>query len=185
MHPSIKESDMLCKLFFQTVHPFICVLHQSLFARELDQYRRGTFIYPRVFEALLFSIYTLTVNSLRADTVLHIFSTSKDVLLARYQYAAQASLTKIDFFKTSKVNGISAILHYTVCMLKARLPELSIKAKKITFVCHACHSHIIDISVSTESLQGCCCAARSCRTTSSEFWAPSRSRTFSILSLGL
>jgi hypothetical protein len=58
-HPTIEESNLLCKLFFESVNPFIHVIHQGLFARELERFRRGTFFLPLEFEALLFSVYTL------------------------------------------------------------------------------------------------------------------------------
>jgi hypothetical protein len=116
-NPSLDESNMLLRLFFQSVNPFIRVLHQSLFARELDQYHRGTLIWPKEFEALLFSIYLLTVNSLRTEVAENVFLESKASLLERYQYAAQVSLTKMNFFKTQTIPGIWAVLHYIVWFL--------------------------------------------------------------------
>jgi len=116
-HPSLEESNMLCKYFFETVNPFTRALHSSLFARELGMYRRGTFHLPHEFEALLFSIYTLTVNSLRAEVVERTFSTSKDELLSRLKLSTQYALTRIHFHKTEKVHGLGALLHYLVINL--------------------------------------------------------------------
>ena len=117
LRPSLHQCNALCKVFFQSINPFVRVLHQSLFAKELDQYRRGTYIFPQVFEALLFVIYALAINIMRPDTVKQVFSTSKDNLLSQYHYAAKVSLTKIQFFKTEKINGIAAVIHYVVRLL--------------------------------------------------------------------
>lgn len=113
-HPTLEESNMLCKLFFENVNPFIRVLHQAHFGRELDRYRRGSIDFPREFEALLFAIFLLTINSLRPEVVQRIFSTPKHTLLANYQYACQAALANVDFFKTDKVQTLQALVHYLV-----------------------------------------------------------------------
>lgn len=114
MQPSIAESNTLCMIFFTSVNPFIRVLHQSLFGRELDQYRRNTLAFPREFEALLFSIYTLTVASLRPQIVEANFSRSKQTFLAQLRNAAQVALSNVDFFKTDKILTMQALLHYLV-----------------------------------------------------------------------
>jgi hypothetical protein len=113
-HPTLEESNLLCKVFFDNVNPFMRVLHESLFAREIGQYRRGTFHLPGEFEALLFSMYALAVNSLQEDFVQSVFSTSKDILLSRFQYSAQVALVKVNFLKTETVHGLGALLHYLV-----------------------------------------------------------------------
>jgi hypothetical protein len=117
-HPSLEESNLLCKLFFESVNPFIRVLHQAHFGRELDRYRRGRLDWPREFEALLFAVYLLAINSLRSEVVQSAFGTSKDTLLAKYQYACQAALANVDFFETDKIHTLQALIHYLV-----RLPN--------------------------------------------------------------
>lgn len=104
----------MCKYFFECVNPFVRILHQTLFARDLDQYRRGTFVHPPEFEALLFAIYTLTVNSLRPEIVEKACGSPKDSLLSRFQYSAQVALAKINFLQSNKIHALGALLHYIV-----------------------------------------------------------------------
>ena len=99
------------------MNPFIRVVHESLFARELDQYRRGTFILPVEFEAYLFAIYTLTINSLRPEVVERAWACPKETLLARFRYSAQVALAKVNFHKSESVHSFAALLHYLVCYL--------------------------------------------------------------------
>ncbi|KAH7356415.1 hypothetical protein BKA65DRAFT_207150 [Rhexocercosporidium sp. MPI-PUGE-AT-0058] len=120
-HPSLDESNMLCKYFFETVNPFTRALHSSLFARELGMYRRGTFHLPLEFEALLFSIYTLTVNTLRPELVEGIFSTPKSEVLSRLQLSTQVALTRIRFHRTEKVHGLGALLNYLTFLFQQNL----------------------------------------------------------------
>ena len=114
IHPTVPESNTLCRLFFESVNPFMKILHQSHFAKELDQFRRGTFEFPLEFEALLFCIYLLAVNSMRSDVVEGIFSTPKPVLVARFRHAVQFSLSRVDFVTTDRVLVLQALLHYLV-----------------------------------------------------------------------
>ncbi|KAE8448962.1 hypothetical protein EG329_008758 [Mollisiaceae sp. DMI_Dod_QoI] len=120
-HPTIEESNLLCKYFFECVNPFIRILHQTLFARDLDQYRRGTFINPPEFEALLFAIYTLTVSSLRPEIIEKTYACSKDALLSRFQYSAQVSLAKINFLQSNKIHALAALLHYITFLFQRNL----------------------------------------------------------------
>lgn len=114
VQPTVAESNLIFKLFFKSVNPFIRVLHHSYFERELDNYRRGSLAFPLEFEALLFSIHTLTINSLSAGVVERTFSTQKQLLLTRFKNAAQVALLKVEFFKTDKITTIHALLHYLV-----------------------------------------------------------------------
>ncbi|KAF8855925.1 hypothetical protein BDZ45DRAFT_625738 [Acephala macrosclerotiorum] len=120
-HPTIEESNILCKYFFECVNPFVRVLHQALFARDLDQYRRGTFINPAEFESLLFSIYTLTVSSLRPEIVEKACGCSKGSLLARFRYSTQVALAKINFLQSNKVDTMKALLHYITFLFQQNL----------------------------------------------------------------
>jgi hypothetical protein len=115
VHPSLEESNLLFKLFFENVNPFIRALHQSHFGKELEKYRRGTLLTPRDFEALIFSIYVLTINSLRPETIQDIFVLTKEDLLAQYKHLAHVALARVNFFKSDKLHTLSALLHYLVC----------------------------------------------------------------------
>ncbi|KAL2073846.1 hypothetical protein VTL71DRAFT_11172 [Oculimacula yallundae] len=118
---TLDESNVLCKYFFEAVNPFTRAIHSSLFARELGMYRRGTFHLPHEFEALLFSIYTLTVNSLRPEIVHGIFSASKDEVLSRLKLSTQAALSRINYYKTEKVHGLGALLQYLTFLFQQNL----------------------------------------------------------------
>lgn len=112
MQPALAESNMLCRLYFENVNPFMKLLHQSHFGKELDQFRRGTFEFPQEYEALLFCIYLLAVNSLRPEVVERIFATPKPALVTRFQQAARLALIRVNFFTTDKVLVLQALLHY-------------------------------------------------------------------------
>lgn len=113
-HPTLLESNALIKHFFESVHPFTRIIHQTLFTKELGQYRRGTFGLALEFEALLFCIYLVTVNTLSGSIVQDIFGALKGEVLERFEGSAKAALGGIGFWRTEKVHGLDALLHYVV-----------------------------------------------------------------------
>ena len=114
MQPTLEESNSIIKIFFENVNPFIRILHQGYFAKELEQYRRRVFFLPEEFEALLFSVYVLTISTTSSERVEKEFGIDKYVLLNRFHHAAQAALTKVNFHKTDKILPLQAMLHFVV-----------------------------------------------------------------------
>jgi hypothetical protein len=114
IQPTIEESNSIIKIFFEQVNPFIRILHQGYFAKELEQYRRSVFFLPEEFEALLFSIYVLTISTINAETVNREYGVDKMALLDRFHNAAQVALAKVNFYKTDKILTLQALLHFVV-----------------------------------------------------------------------
>ena len=108
------QSDLLLKIFFDSVERFIGVLHEPTFRRELDQFRMGKLAFRREFETLLFSIYSMTIVSLRSDKVVRLFGESRDTLLERYQFAAEKGLSGISLLRSRKILTFQALLYYLV-----------------------------------------------------------------------
>ncbi len=113
-HPSVSQSDLLLKIFFDSVERFIGVLHEPTFRRELDQFRMKKFSLHREFEALLFSIYAMAIVSMRSDRVVRLFGESRDVLLERYQFAAEKALSAANILRSRKILTFQALLYYLV-----------------------------------------------------------------------
>lgn len=168
MHPSIEESNTICQLFFENVNPFLRILHESAFGQALNQYRRGTFILPREFEALLFSIYLLTINNLRPEVVESIFSTSKDALLTRFQQATQTALSNVHFMTSDKIWTLQALLHYLVCKIYIWSISMYFEQHGVHYCIHHYLTPVPDISVSTKPTPRCCGNTRCCGTSSSK-----------------
>jgi hypothetical protein len=112
--PTVAQSDLLLKIFFESVERFIGVLHEPTFRRELDQYRMGKFNLHREFEALLFSVYAMTIVSLRSEIVIRLFGEPRGVLLERYQFAAERALCAANILRSRKILTFQALLYYLV-----------------------------------------------------------------------
>lgn len=69
----------------------------------------------REFEALLFSVYSMAIMSLRSEKVITLFSESRNVLLERYQFAAEKALTMANVLHSKKTITFQALLYYIVC----------------------------------------------------------------------
>lgn len=113
-YPSVKQSELLCKIFWRIVEPFVKVLHRPKFAKELDQYRRQSHPFQSDFEALLFSIHALAIAALPPEIVQQVFNESKDVMLARFQLEAEKALSRANFLKSRSETCLQAFLYYVV-----------------------------------------------------------------------
>lgn len=116
-HPSKDQSDVLCKLFIEGVEPFIRLVHQETFLRELQLFRAGRLNVPpyaNEFEAMLLAIFTLTVTTLRSDVVETIFGEQRETLISRFQLGAEKALVKYDIFRSRKPMLFKALLYYIV-----------------------------------------------------------------------
>lgn len=113
-HPTVAQSDLMFKIFFESVERFVGVLHEPTFRRELDQFRMKKHPLHREFEALLFSMYAMTIVSLRSERVLRLFGESREVLLERYQFAAEKSLSAANILRSRKILTFQAFLYYLV-----------------------------------------------------------------------
>jgi hypothetical protein len=114
LRPSIEKSDLLCNCYFEAVDPFIRIIHQPYFRKEIGAFRRDKLTRAAEFEALLFSMYAMTVSSLCSDKVQTLFGETRKDLLSRYQLATQYAMAKVKFARSHKILPFQALLHYLV-----------------------------------------------------------------------
>ncbi|OCL12680.1 hypothetical protein AOQ84DRAFT_333872 [Glonium stellatum] len=111
-HPPINQGDLLVNTFFQIVEPFVRVVHEPTFRKELLLFRQHKAPFPEEYECLLFATHALTIAALRSDIVLMLFGESRDILLTRYQFATEEALAKNKFVQSRKILVFQAFLYY-------------------------------------------------------------------------
>ncbi len=115
LQPTRANADLLFNLYFKNVHPFLMILHKPRFFYDLSQLRRGSLNHSTVFEALLFSMYCITLMSLSDEFVSTTFSgESKTILLSRYQMATEMALKRSDFMQSHDLTSLQTFLLYLV-----------------------------------------------------------------------
>ncbi|KAL9617373.1 MAG: hypothetical protein Q9160_007823 [Pyrenula sp. 1 TL-2023] len=123
-YPSIKQSEKLVNLFFQNVEPFMMILHQGSFKKELEQYRRQAHPYQRDFEALLLSVHALAIATIPSMTVHALFGNTKETLLESHGSQAEKALAQCELLKSRSIICFQALLcHITFLLEQVRYDE--------------------------------------------------------------
>ncbi|KAL9111274.1 MAG: hypothetical protein Q9227_004353 [Pyrenula ochraceoflavens] len=124
--PSLAQGTVLCNIFFQRVEPFIRVLHESSFKRERQQYLLGKSSSQSEFEALLYSVYALSVLSCPSELVNQVLGEDRSAALARYQAVTEAALRRIQFLRNRSLTSLQALLYYVTLLLENGSFEVAI-----------------------------------------------------------
>lgn len=116
LHPEPVQIFQLWQVFLDNVNPLVKVVHgPSLQARIVAGVGDLGHIDP-VLEALLFSIYCMSVRSLSVDDCQALFAAAKDDLLARYDFGCQQALMNCGFLRTNDRECLTALYIYIVSL---------------------------------------------------------------------
>ena len=138
--PPESEADLLIKIFFQNVNPFVRILNRESFSADLTRFRAGQLANSSSFIPLLFSVYGLAVVSLLPSDVAASFGVEKEWLLYKYQEAQELALHQVDFVNSNKLSVFQAFLYYLVSdtpakgrCLYTRLPFTAGQARYLSY----------------------------------------------------
>ncbi|OGM50622.1 putative C6 transcription factor [Aspergillus bombycis] len=123
LHPDQVQIFRLWQVYLDNVNPLLKVTHTpTLQARIIDAAGDVTNISPTL-EALMFSIYCVSILSLGEDQCCAIFRTPREDLLKRYQFACQQALLKCGVLRTSSVECLTALYLYLVSVRSSTDPR--------------------------------------------------------------
>ncbi|RVD82124.1 uncharacterized protein DFL_006558 [Arthrobotrys flagrans] len=111
-HPSAAHCMILWNCFLENINPLNHVVHHPSLAVRVMEYKDKPHKMPRNLEALMFSIYALTVSSLDSRQCLSLFQESRNDLLARYRFAAQHALKNAGALKTTDLIVLQALVFF-------------------------------------------------------------------------
>ncbi|RDW91575.1 hypothetical protein BP5796_02740 [Coleophoma crateriformis] len=131
-HPTLAQSNDLCRLFCENINCKTQLVHNGYFHRSVTHWRRGSEPLPQEFEAFMFTTYLLTANSLAPEVVEKTFATNKSLLVANFHHAVQASLSKLDFLVSDKVWVLVALVQYTTFLFRRNVHHGAIAMLGIT-----------------------------------------------------
>ncbi|OTB18024.1 hypothetical protein K445DRAFT_315779 [Daldinia sp. EC12] len=114
MHPEHVQIFRLWQIYLDNVDPLLKITHTpTLQARLIDAASHITKIDPTL-EALIFSIYCMSVSSLTNDECLTFFMESRDNLLVRYQLGCRQALQNCRFLQTTDRDCLTALFLYLI-----------------------------------------------------------------------
>lgn len=114
LHPEQVQIFRLWQIYLENVNPLLKVTHTpTLQARIIEAVSDMANIGPTL-EALIFSIYCISVLSLTEDECCNLFGSPKKDLLASYQFACQQALLKCRTWRFTDIDGLTALYLYLV-----------------------------------------------------------------------
>lgn len=114
LHPDPVQIFKLWQIYSDNVDPLLKVTHTpSLQARIVEAVTNLANISPAL-QALLFSIYSMSVMSLTAGECQTAFGSSKEDLMAKYQFACQQALLDCGYLRTGDRECLTAFYLFLV-----------------------------------------------------------------------
>lgn len=115
IHPEHIQIFRLWQIYLENVDPLLKITHTpTLQARIIDATSHIGTIDPTM-EALIFSIYCVSIFSLTNDECLTFFMAPRDDLLVRYQLGCRQALQNCRFLQTTDRDCLTALYLYLVC----------------------------------------------------------------------
>ncbi|KAH6886292.1 putative C6 transcription factor [Thelonectria olida] len=113
-HPEQVQIFRLWQIYMDNVNPLLKVTHTpTLQPRIIDAASDVANISPAL-EALMLSIYCISVVSLDEGGCIRLFRSPRNQLLAGYQSACQQALLKCSLWRSCDVDGLTALYLYLV-----------------------------------------------------------------------
>ena len=114
LQPEPAQIFRLWQLYLENVNPLLMVTHTpSLQGRIIDA-ASDVLNIGSTLEALMFSIYCMSISSLAEDDCQALFSSPKADLLAKYQFGCQQALLNCGFLRCSDHDCLTAFYLYLV-----------------------------------------------------------------------
>ncbi|ROV91862.1 hypothetical protein VMCG_09183 [Cytospora schulzeri] len=111
-HPEQVHIFKLWQIYLENVDPLLKITHTpTLQPRIINAAGNMAKISPAL-EALIFSIYCISLLSIPEDECLTLFQSSRKALLERYQSACQTALLRCHAWKSGDTEGLTAIYLY-------------------------------------------------------------------------
>ncbi|KAF3016159.1 hypothetical protein E8E14_009176 [Neopestalotiopsis sp. 37M] len=116
LHPQQAQIFRLWQVYLENVDPLLKVTHTpTLQARIIDAACDTSNISPPL-EALIFSIYALSVMSLDDDKCLELFGIAKMDLLSTYRFGCRQALQNCNVLRSSDRDALTALLIYLLAV---------------------------------------------------------------------
>ena len=117
LHPDPVQIFKIWQIYLDNVNPISKVTHTpSLQGRIIEAASNITDIDPNL-EALMFSIYCMSVLSITEGDCSSTFGFSREDLLMRYQFACQQALLNCRFLQSSDRDCLTALFFYLVSLV--------------------------------------------------------------------
>jgi hypothetical protein len=122
LHPDPVQIFRLWQVYLENVDPLLKVTHTPSLQGRIIEAASDLSRVSTALEALLFSIYCISVLSLSAENCRAIFGSTKEDLLTKFHFACQQALVNCGFLRSSDRESLTALYLYIVC--RQSIPSL-------------------------------------------------------------
>ncbi|KAJ5377662.1 uncharacterized protein N7496_005071 [Penicillium cataractarum] len=116
LHPNPLHIFKLWQTFLERVNPLTKIVHAPTVQQQILEAMSDLKQVSKDFEALMFSIYCISLISLQAGDVEKAFGESKKKLLSRCRRGAQQAFRNASFLRTSSTVVLQAFILYLLSM---------------------------------------------------------------------
>ncbi|KAF4868955.1 Aurofusarin cluster transcription factor aurR2 [Colletotrichum siamense] len=116
LHPSPIQSFKLWQVFLSNVHPLTKIIHGPSMQEEVLRMLSNPTATDRSTEPLIFSIYLIAVVSLTDEECRNLLDEPREKHLARYRYATEVALSRVDFLRSTNLKVLQAFTIYLLAL---------------------------------------------------------------------
>jgi hypothetical protein len=114
LHPSSIQIVRLFQIFVENVNPILKLVHVPTLQARIIEAAANPRVIVRELEALMFSIYCMSITTLTDAECQSMFESPKQTLRAAYQFGCQQAIAKCEFLRTSDRDCLTALYLYLV-----------------------------------------------------------------------
>lgn len=114
LHPAPAQILRLWQIYLDNVNPLLKVTHRPSLQGRIITAASDTACMTPTLEALMFSIYCISIQSLAPDDVQTAFGSSKEHLLTAYNFACEQALMNCNYLKSRDRDCLTAFFFYLV-----------------------------------------------------------------------
>ncbi|TDZ71965.1 Aurofusarin cluster transcription factor aurR2 [Colletotrichum trifolii] len=116
LHPFAVQSFKLFQAFLTNLHPLTKIVHGPSVQEEVLGALADPYAMEADLECLIFSIHLIAVVSLSDKECRALLDESKEEHLARYRYATEAALSRVDFLRSTDLKVLQAFTLYLLAL---------------------------------------------------------------------
>ncbi|KAJ5662482.1 uncharacterized protein N7477_010098 [Penicillium maclennaniae] len=112
LHPSAIQIFQLWQVYISNVNSLLKISHISTLQTQIVRASADLSKVSKPLEALMFNIYLIAVKSLTDEETQSTFGEPKEIMLARFNQAAQQALVNVGFMRSNELIVLQAYLLY-------------------------------------------------------------------------
>lgn len=113
-HPNPEYISVLWNVYLENVAPLITILHTPTLKKLFDGPAQNPNLLDKNSEALVFTVYFVSIISMTSENCQYLLGDSRDVLVSRYRFAVEQALAKANLLNTQNLMLLQAAVIFLI-----------------------------------------------------------------------